>query len=268
MAEIDFAAIVAEDAAAQKAIAPAGDTKPADPPAETADPGAASGDEPPAPETTEPPKERKVIPIERLNSEIAKKREFKSRAEKAEAERDALVQRLTQPPPSGDPFEPSKFATLEERDKAVREHARQEALAEVQANEGKKQIDRFWADLDKEGRDIEDFEDTVETLKSDKTFPLSDAMASYLIRAADHRALLGKWLVDNKTETQRIYELSPEQQIKELSRRDGLLGRTVKAVTKAPPPPPEVTGASGGSAQSFEKLSYDDIKKWAKEQQR
>ncbi len=267
MAEIDFAAIVAEDAK-ENAIAPTSDVKQEVVLPETAaEPGAASGEEPPAPEPVDPPKEDKTVPRERLNSEIAKKREEKRRADKAEAERDELIKRLTQPPPSGDPFDPSKFATLEERDKAVRDAAKQEALAEVQANEVKKQVDRFWSDLDKEGKDIEDFEDTVESLRDSK-FPISEAMAGYLFRAADHKALLSKWLVDNKTETERIYALTPEQAVKELSRRDALLGRTVKQTTKAPPPPPSVVGASGGSAQSFEKLSHDDIKKWAKEQQR
>lgn len=273
MAEIDFAAILAEDkpaivAPAAAAIAPTSDVKQeVELPETEAEPGAASGDEPPATETPAPSQDGKVVPRERLNSEIAKRREQKTRADKAEAERDALIARLTQAPPTGDPFDPSKFATLEERDNAIREQARKDALAEVRTNEAKKQVDGFWTKLEKDGKDIEDFDDVVEGIRS-KDFPISPAMAGYILKAADHTALLAKWLVDNKAETERIYALEPEQAVKELSRRDALLGRSVKPVTKAPPVLTPVAPGAASAPQSFERMSHDDLKKWAKEQER
>lgn len=276
MPEIDFAAILAEDkpaivAPAAAAIAPTSDVKQeVELPEDKAEPGAASGDEPPALETVDPPKEAKVVPRERLNSEIAKRREQKTRADKAEAERDALIARLTQAPPTGDPFDPSKFATLEERDNAIRDQARKDALAEVRTNEAKKQLDGFWTKLEKDGKDIDGFDEVIETLqhKGEGEFPISPAMAGYILKAADHTALLAKWLVDNKTEAHRIYALEPEQAVKELSRRDALLGRSVKPVTKAPPVLTPVAPGAASAPQSFERMSHDDLKKWAKEQER
>ncbi len=105
--------------------------------------------------------------------------------------------------------------------------------------------------------------------KGEDEFPISNAMASYLLnRAKNKGAPLAKWLVDNRKEAERIFSLPPVAAVKEMVKRDGLLGRSAKPVTKAPPPPPSVTGATGGSTSSLENMSHDDIKKWAREQQR
>jgi len=266
MPEIDFAAILAEDKS--QTIAPSGDveTKTDAPVVDKADSTTAPGDD--APETPiEAPKPKKSVE-ERISALTAKRKEAERRAEKAEADRQELLDRLTRTAP--DPFDPSKFTTLEERDKAVREQAKQEALAEINARTAKEQVESFWANLEKDGKDIDDFDEVTEALHA-KDFPISDAMGVYLMKNADHKARLSKWLVDNREETHRIYQISlsdPVAAVKEMARRDGLLGRGSKPVTKAPPPPPTVVGASGGSAQSFENMSHEDIKKWAKDQQK
>ncbi len=265
MPEIDFAAILKEDAAT---IAPPADgLPPASAPADTAAPATAPGDDAPDPPEAEAPKPKRTVE-ERISTLTAKRKEAERRADKAEADRQELLDRLTRTTPTDDPFDPSKFTTLEERDKAVREQARKEALAEMQAEASKKQIDGFWADLDKQGKDIEDFEDVTEALHA-KDFPISDVMAAYLVNEADHKAPLAKWFVDNRKEAERIFGLPAVAAVKELARRDSLLGRgRASPVTKAPPPPPSVEGASGSSPQSLEAMSHEDIKKWAKEQQR
>ncbi len=268
MPEIDFASILKEDAA--QTIAPPADAiPPAGALTETkTDTVAVPGDDAPATETPpEAPPKPKRSPAERIAYLTAKGKEAERRADKAEAERQELLDRLTRTTRTDDPFDPSKYTSLEDRDKAISEATERRVRAELQAEQSKKQVDGFWADLDKQGKDIEDFEDVTEALHA-KDFPMSDVMASYLVDQSDHKALLAKWLVDNRKEAERIFSLHPVAAVKEMVKRDGLLGRSAKPVTKAPPPPPSVTGATGGSTSSLENMSHDDIKKWAREQQR
>ncbi len=265
MPEIDFASILKEDAA--QTIAPPADAiPPADAPVvEKADPTPAPGDD--APETPiEAPKPKKSVE-ERISTITAKRREAERERDQARAEKQELLDRLTRTTRTDDPFDPNKFTSLEDRDKAIAEAAERKVRAEIQAEQTKKEVDGFWSSLEKDGKGIEDFDDTVEALRDPK-FPISDVMARYLVKRSTHKAQLGKWLADNRGEAERIFALEPDEAVIEMARRDGLVGRSAKPVTKAPPPPPSVTGATGGSTSSLENMSHDDIKKWAREQQR
>ena len=133
-----------------------------------------------------------------------------------------------------------------------------------QQAEARKVTDRRAA-LEKEGKSIEGFEDVIATLFEDHDFPMSPAMAGYLLDDADNGALLAKWLTDNPDEAKRIADLRPLAAAKELTRRDGLLARkTAKPISKAPAPTPSVSG-SGSAPQAFETMAYADVLKQVRE---
>jgi len=265
MPEIDFAAILAEDKAT---LAPSVETK-TDALTEkpNADTVAAPGEE--APAAVEPTEAEKAkAQTEKRFASLTAKRKEAERQVTAERERaDALERRLQSLGTRDDPFDPSKFANLEDRDKAVRDQARREAEAELTVKQGNAKRDSFRASLEKDGKEIEGFDDVVETLFSPSFKVISPAMADYLMDEADHPALMAKWLTDNEDEAKRISELHPVKAVKELVRRDALLGKSAKPVSKAPPPPPSVSGSSRAPA-GIETMDHEAIKKWAKEAQR
>ena len=264
MPEIDFAAILKEDAALAPSVEPKTDALTEKP---TADTVAAPGEE--APAVVEPTEAEKAkAQTEKRFATLTAKRKEAERSAQAERDRaDALERRLQSLGKQDDPFDPSKFENLEARDKAVRDQARREAEAELSVKQGNAKRDGFRANLEKDGKDIEGFDDVVETLFSPSFKVISPAMADYLMDEADHPALMAKWLTDNEDEAKRISELHPVKAVKELVRRDALLGKNAKPVSKAPPPPPSVSGSARAPA-GIETMSHDDIKKWAKEAQR
>ena len=264
MPEIDFAAILAED----KALAPSVETKTD---AQTEKPNADTVTAPvieaPAPTEAELAAAKQADIDKRFAKITAKRKEAERSAQAATERAEAAERRLQFLGKQDDPFDPSKFANLEDRDKAVRDQARREAEAELTVKQGNAKRDSFRANLEKDGKDIDGFDDVVETLFSPSFKVISPTMADFLMDEADHPALMAKWLTDNEDEAKRISELHPVKAVKELVRRDGLLGKTAKPVTKAPPPPPSVSGSSRAPA-GIETMSHDDIKKWAKEAQR
>ena len=279
MADIDIAAIAAEDAAAVAAK-----TAETAPPAEgdtaalaetTGDAAAPPGDEPPAP--AKPP----GIPVERFKTETAKRREAERRAERAEETlRQALAGRTapTAPPADGEPRQ-DQFRTYEEyldaRTDYRAEKKAQAMIGEILTASQKEAAERsaaesggrLWSEMAKEAKakGIEGLDDAREAMASGevKTTP---AMARYFEKVATNKAALAVYLHQNPEEAERISGLDAVEAATELARRDGLLGRK-PAVTKAPAPPPTVTGG-GMAPQTVERMSHDDIKAWAMKQQR
>lgn len=267
--ELDFTKILANDTPQE--LTPPGGTPANDegnlPPGET---GALTdeagntvvppGEEPPAPAV--PPKG--FIPEVRLKSETAKRRE----AERENRELREIIAKNSAPAPNGE-LKPDQFPTIEAYTEAVKEQAKREAKVEAANETASRHKDSFFDKLAKDGKDIEGFEDTLQGLSDDENYmPVSDAMGGYLMNAADNAAQLVKWLDDNRPEALRIYNLPPAAAIKELVRRDALLGRKgAPPVSRAPAPTPSVTG-SGSAPQSIERMSHEDIKAWAREQRR
>lgn len=273
MPEIDFAALKAEDAA----IVPSGDVKETPVPAEVSTESApVSGEEAPAAiELTDAEKARQAAIDKDFGKLRAKRREAERRADAAEARAAELEARNRPQATEPGKLSPSQFATYEDYTAAIAkqaasgaiEEARAQARIEAQAEVQESRKDTFRERLAKEGKGIEGFPDVLETVFSDKdALHITAPMAQFLMEDADNAAPLVKWLHDNPDEAERISELRPTAQVKELVRRDGLLGKSSKPVTRAPPPTPTVLGASVAT-QSFERMSHDDIKKWAKKQQ-
>ncbi len=260
MRELDLAAIVPEAMPTASPALPETQPVPGDgtePPAlaEEADPAPASGDEPPAAEEVEAPKPQ-GIPVERFKSETAKRRA----AERENRElREKLALKSAPDAPAGE-LSPSNFDSIEKYTAAVKERARAEAATEFEAQTAARKVADRRSQLVKEGKSIEGFDDVIETIFEDNDFPLSKPMADYLLDDADNGALLAKWLTDNPDEAKRISALRPTAATKELTRRDGLLARSAKPISKAPAPTPSVSG-SGAAPQAIERMSHDDISK-------
>ena len=274
MADLDIAAIAAETTPTEPATVPGDGTPPALTET-TAEPVAAPGEEPPAP--AKPP----GIPVERFKSETAKRREAERRAERAEETlRQALAGRTapTAPPADGEPRQ-DQFRTYEEYLDARTDYRAgkiaEERIGKIltasqqQAQEQAAQESggRLWSEMAKEAKakGIEGLDDAREAMASGevKTTP---AMARYFEKVATNKAALAVYLHQNPEEAERISGLDAVEAATELARRDGLLGRK-PAVTKAPAPPPTVTGG-GMAPQTVERMSHDDIKAWAMKQQR
>lgn len=270
MPEIDFAALKAEDAALVPAVEPKTAVVVEEVPGEATAPSG-EAEAPASTEPTEAEKARSAVD-KRFATLTAKRREAERRADAAEA-RAAELERRTQPAAT-EPgkLSPSQFATYEDYTAAIAkqaasgaiEEARAQARIEAQAEVQESRKGTFRERLAKEGKGIEGFPDVLETVFSDKdALHITAPMAQFLMEDADNAAPLVKWLHDNPDEAERISELRPTAQVKELVRRDGLLGKSSKPVTRAPPPVPAV-GGSGPTARSIETMSHDDIKKMVK----
>lgn len=264
MPEIDFAAILAEDKALAPSVEPKTDALIDKP---LADVAPAPDVEAPAPTEAELATAKQAEIDKRFAKITAKRKEAERREQAANDRAEAAERRLQSLGSRDDPFDPSKFANLEDRDKAVRDHARREVQSELTVQQANQKRDGFRASLEKDGKGIDGFDDVVETLFSPSFKVISPAMADYLMGEADHPALMAKWLTDNEDEAKRIFQLHPVAAVKELVRRDGLLGKSSKPVTRAPPPTPSVSGTAPTPA-TLERMSHDDIKEWARKQQR
>lgn len=261
-AALDFEKILANDT--PQVLTPPGDE--GNPPPgetgalteETGETVAPPGEEAPAPE------EPKGIPVERFKSETAKRRE----AERENRELREYIAKNTAPAPTGE-LKPEDFPTVDAFKDAVKERAIIEARAEVAREADNQAFERFKERVAKEGKEIPGFDDTFDGVFTDNNYmPVHEATTVYLRGAADHPAQLLKWLDDNRAEAGRIFNLEPAAQIKELVRRDALLGRkAAPPVSRAPAPTPSVSG-SGSAPQSIEKMSHAQLLDWTREQKR
>lgn len=249
-----------------------------------APPGDAPAAEDGQPEGTQPGGKKPIGP--RISELTAKRREAERRAEVAES----LVDRLTKALAEGRVVQPSgdsraadnqgdpqpkqaDFNTYEDYLRAdARWSARQEfkSLTEKTKSEVNKQSQEaeagerwkgFTAALDEQGSGIDGFENAAGAVFGDDNFPISAAMADYLMEAADHKAGMVKWLADNRTEAARIYRLSPAAAAKELGKVDALLGsKPPPRATGATPPPPTVNGRAPAQPNLTE-MGMDDYAK-------
>lgn len=268
MPEIDFAAILAED---KPTIVPPADV--IEPGAEVELPGEAtapSGEEAPAPaEPTEAEKSQRAVD-KRFAALTAKRRDAERRADAAEAELAKTRQPTPKTADAGE-LSPAQFKTYEEYTTAIARRAVETALSDSEAKatqkaqqllaEGRK--GDFQSRLAKEGKAIEGFADVLETVFGTQEIHISSPMAQFLMEDADNAAPLVKWLHDNPDEAERISELRPTAQVKELVRRDALLGKSSKPVSRAPAPPPSLTG-SAPAPNNIEKMGHEDLKKMLK----
>lgn len=272
MPELDFAAILAED---KSSIVPLADViAPGALTEDTTDTVAVPGEEAPAPTEAEvaatEAKAKQAAIDRRFAAQTAKRREAERRADAAEAE----LAKTRQPTPTAaetSDLSPAQFKTYEEYTSAVATRAVERALATSTATaeqkaqrllaEGRKSD--FQSKLAKEGKGIEGFGGVLETVFTTQDIHISPPMAQFLMEDADNAAPLVKWLHDNPDEAERISELRPTAQVKELVRRDALLGKSTKPVSRAPAPPPSLTG-SAPAPNNIEKMGHEDLKKMLK----
>lgn len=116
--------------------------------------------------------------------------------------------------------------------------------------------------LEEAGKDIEDFDEVMETITSDD-FTISRTMRDFL-GEADRPAHLAQWLAQNPKEAARIARLEPAVAVRALEKAEARLPAakpTPKKVTGAQPP---VSTVGGGSTATFDpqKADMDDYGKW------
>lgn len=281
MADIDLAAIVAEDAKtsgapAQEAPAPVETTAEA-----TTAPAEEAAEEQPSDAEGEQPQQKKPGGgFQKRISELTR--------EKHEAKREAeQLRELLSKALNGQPTKPAQEAEQsgEPRSEQFSRYedyvaARAEWRAEqrVQATLGNLQKQASAVDQEKarieaaktfereakaQGKAIEGFEDALETVRSDE-FPMTPAVADYLLNA-DHKAALVKYLVDNEDEAFRLSRLGAVAVGRELARVEARFSAKPKPKTSSAPPPPATVSGGAAAPQSIERMDHKGVLEWVRQ---
>lgn len=119
--------------------------------------------------------------------------------------------------------------------------------------------DRLLAD----GKDIEDFEDVMQTITS-SGFPISSAMRDYL-EDAERPALVAQWLSENPDQARLFYGMNSAKATRELDKVAATLTKPVQ-VSKAPPPGPTVGGRTVVSRSPEDQSMAEYASDWHKRQ--
>lgn len=220
----------------------------------------------------------------RISELTAKRREAERRADAAERLAERLAEALAGrggASASGAPAKPaddtgpkqSDYRTYEEyldaradwraerRFNELVEKRTGEANRRSQEQNHAERMEEFHGALEEQAAAVEGYDEAADAVFNDARFPISPPMAEFLMDAADHKALMVKWLADNRTEAARIYKLSPAAAAKELAKVDSRLGTApTPRATKAPPPPPSVGGRSAPQKDPS-KMSMDEYAK-------
>lgn len=274
MSEIDFAKIMSESSAPPAAPAPAPEDAASAP--ASADTAVRDGEQPaeetPAPEP-EPKRDRRA---EKRIASLTRKVDELLR----ENGRLQAISEATRPPPAASPPpNQSEFRTYEEYTAALAKHSgreaaqdaaqaiREEARKVVEAERHKAKVETFRQTLEREGKGIEGFGEVMETLFSDAV-KVSQPMADYLMDDAEKPALLAQWLVENPDEAESIARMPERKAGAALAKVEAKLGRKPSPpVSRAPAPPPSVTGGGGTAPKPIERMSHDELlkltRKWS-----
>jgi len=281
VADIDLAAIVAEDAKtsgapAQEAPATVETTAEA-----TTAPAEEAAEEQPSETEGEQPQQKKPGGgfQKRISELTREKHEAKREAEQLrELLSKALNGQPTKPAPeaeqSGEPRS-EQYARYEDY---VAARAEWRAEQRVQATLGSLQKQASAVDQEKarieaaktfereakaQGKAIEGFDDALETVRSDE-FPMTPAVADYLLNA-DHKAALVKYLADNEDEAFRLSRLGAVAVGRELARVEARFSAKPKPKTSSAPPPPATVSGGAAAPQSIERMDHKGVLEWVRQ---
>lgn len=113
-----------------------------------------------------------------------------------------------------------------------------------------------------QGKGDESAKEILDELKSLPPAIMNESMAAFFVEDADNPYLLGKWLLENPDEADRISRLRPTAMGKELAKVDGQLGsKPAPRTTRAPAP---VSTVGGSSAAQFDPRKTSDVDNWMK----
>lgn len=213
--------------ASKEAVSPAVESGATTEPGET---------EPEQPEKGEAPKRNRVS--ERISQLTAEKH---AAIREAAALRSRLEALQRAQPAQVDPND-YEAVQREGMRQVIREETTQQTAEQYsQAIEKARQatIDTFNTKVDAARERIPDIDRSVQDFMR---LPVSQHAAE-IIAESDLSAEIAHYLAHNPGEAHRIYMMTPAQQGRELARIEAKVSLPVKRTSKAPPPPPTVTGA-------------------------
>lgn len=206
--------------------------------------------------------------LERLNRQRADERAAR---EAVERERDELRARLAPPEDRDAPkledfdYDPEKFQ------KATREYARKQASEEFEAarkNEGaqhaQNRLASSWEDTVRKGEEkYDDFAEVVGEIKADN--PISVA-----VMESDMGADVAYYLAKNPDEIDRLSELSPVSQVREIGKIEAKLiaNATPKPKTPSNAPAPITPVTTSAGPNSDVPSENDDYGTWLRKRQK
>ncbi len=217
-------------------------------PADTAVSGQPNGDAPP--EEQKPNRDRRAE--KRIASLTRKNEELLTRLGRLEGMMEAGGRQPERQPDGNAKPQPSQYASYDEYVDAVTDWKVDQKLKARETEQQK--TDRTQRDVSKanertqaladrlmtDGKDIEDFEEVMETITADR-FPVSAAMRDYL-EEAERPALVAQWLAENPDQARRIYGMNSAAAVRELDKVAKDFAPKPARTTTAPPPVPTVGG--------------------------
>lgn len=233
-------------ASAQPTDSPASTTGPAD----TAVSGLPNGDAPP--EEQKPTRDRRAE--KRIASLTRKYEEAQREIGRMQGLMEARTPATQAQPASDAKPQPSQFKsydeyvdavtdwTVDQKLKARETERQQQDRTQRQVSKAQERTVALADRLMTDGKDIEDFEEVMETITSND-FPVSAAMRDYL-EEAERPALVAQWLADNPDQARRIYGMNSAAAVRELDKVAKDFAPKPARVTTAPPPGPTVGGRS------------------------
>lgn len=206
---------------------------PAETPSATTEPGET---EPEQPEKDETPKRNRVA--ERISQLTAEKHAAIREAAALRSRLDALQR--AQPAQ----VDPNDYEAVQREGmrQVIREETAQQTVEQyTHAVERARQatIDAFTTKIDAARERIPDLDRSVQDFMR---LPVSQHAAE-IIAESELSAEIAHYLAHNPGEAHRIHMMTPAQQGRELARIEAKVSLPVKRTSKAPPPPPTVTGA-------------------------
>lgn len=222
---------------------------PAETPSATTEP---TETDPEQPEKDDQPKRNRVS--ERINQLTAEKRAAQREAAALRSRLEALQR--TQPAQ----IDPNDYDAVQREGvrQVIREETAQQTAQQYQdAVERARQatIDSFNTKVDAARERIPDIDRSVQDFMR---LPVSQHAAE-IIAESDVSAEIAHYLAHNPGEAHRIYMMTPAQQGRELARIEAKVSLPIKKTSKAPPPPPSITGAQPArqkTAQEESTLEY------------
>lgn len=127
---------------------------------------------------------------------------------------------------------------LNAREKQREEQTRTQSVDSKAAERNARVAERLMEDA----KDVEDFEDVMETITA-RNFPISETMRDYLEEAA-RPAHMAQWLADNRDKAKLIYGMNSAAAVRELDKVAASFAPKPARTSSAPPPVPTVGGRS------------------------
>jgi hypothetical protein len=290
MSEIDFAKIVAEDAAANSGKTPApaeqaeqvddtaeATTAPADEAAEE-QPNEAAGDEPKQPKKPGGGFQKRISELTREKHEaLRREQETRELLAKTTAALEAVSGgRKPAATAQSDEPRPEQFDRYEDYVRAAARWDAKQSVREELKGFQKKQgeqtreqaaqasYEALEAKVLKQAQADPEIGEAFEAAKESPT--ITPTIAEYLREASDEPGLLIKYLMNNEDEANRISRLGDIAAVKELAKVEARLSAKPKPKTSSAPPPPTTVGGGAAAQQSIERMPYSGVMEWVRQQ--